>query len=304
MRFNGVQWLQLPLDQNSNHHVGLVPLERSLNLPFKVQSLRNLFDKFGMELARTNSRAGFGFFHDGSVDSLTRFIQDGFGFTDDKTTADLVAFLFSFTGSDLLPGVPFDANRSPGLPSLDTPASAGRQITISHSTEVLLIDSMIALAQSSTSRVDLVVKGFENGFPRGWFYNRANASFQSDRQSEVESPAALRALAALGSEQTYMLVPRGAGLRIGIDRDADGQFDRDEIDSTTPQLTIKTNGAALGWNGFAGFVYQLQYKNALSDTNWIDLSARQIAATNGSMLSFDAAAATNNSRFYRVVPFP
>jgi hypothetical protein len=257
-----------------------------------------------MDLTHTNSRAGFGFFHDGSVDSLTRFIQDGFGFTDDNSTADLIAFLFSFTGSDLLPGSPNDGNRSPGLPSLDTPAAVGRQITISNSLEVPLIDRMIALAQSSTSRVDLVVKGFENGLPRGWFFNRINATFQSDRQSEVESPTALRALAAVGTEQTYTLVPRGAGLRIGIDRNADGKFDRDEMDSSTPQLTITTNGAALSWNAFAGFVYQLQYKNTLTDTNWINLIGRQGVTTNQPMLSLDAAAATNNSRFYRLVPLP
>lgn len=304
LRFNGLQWVQVPLGVNSNHHVALVELERALNLPFKVPSLRNTINKFGMDLAHTNSRAGFGFFHDGSVDSLTRFIQDGFGIDDDKSTADLIAFLFSFTGSDLIPGSPTDIDRSPGLASLDTPASVGRQITISNSLDVPLIDNMVSVAQSSTSRVDLVVKGFENGLPRGWFYNRTNGTFQSDRQSEVETPAALRALAAVGSEQTYTVVPRGAGMRIGIDRDADGRFDRDEINSTTLQIALATNGAALGWNAFAGFAYELQYRNNLLDSNWIDLSGGQIAITNGSMFSGDATPATNGSRFYRVVPLP
>jgi hypothetical protein len=246
LHFNGVQWLQVPLGVNSNHYVALIELERSLELPFKVPSLRNLFDKTGMDLTHTNSRSGFGFFHDGSVDTPTRFFQDAFGITDDKTTADLDAFLLSITGSDLLAGSVTDINRSPGLASLDTPASAGRQITISNSVDVPLIDSMVALAQSSTSRVDLVVKGFENGVPRGWFYNHTNATFQSDVQSEIESPTALRALAAPGSEQTYTVVPRGAGMRIGIDRDVDGKFDGDEINSTKLQIAITTNGPALG----------------------------------------------------------
>ena len=209
MRFNGGLWTQVPLGPNSAHHIALIELERSLNLPIKVPSLRNLYDKFGMNYTSTNSRAGFGFSHDGSVDSLTRFIQDGFGITDDKATADLIAFLFSFTGSDLTSGSPTDVNRSPGVASLDTPAAVGRQITISNSISVPLINSMIARAGSTTGRVDLVVKGFENGFPRGWFYNSTNGVFQSDRQFEIESPAALLALAAVGSEQTYMLVPRG-----------------------------------------------------------------------------------------------
>jgi len=37
----------------------------------------------------------------------------------------------------------------------------------------------------------------------------------------------LRALAAVGSEQTYMLVPKGTGMRLGIDRDLDGYYDGD-----------------------------------------------------------------------------
>jgi DNA-binding beta-propeller fold protein YncE len=304
MRFNGVQWVQVPLGVISNHHVALVELERSSGLPFKVPSLRNIFDKFGMDLVHTNSRSGFGFFHDGSVDSPTRFFQDSFGITDDKTTADLDAFLLSFTGSDLLAGLLTDVNRSPGVASLDTPASVGRQITISNSVDVPLIDSMVALAQSGTTRVDLVVKGFENGVPRGWFYNRTNSTFQSDVQSEVESPVALRALAAVGSEQTYTVVPRGSGMRIGIDRDADGKFDRDEINLTTLQIAMTTNGPALGWNAFAGFAYQLQYENTLTDSTWINLSGGQVAATNGAISSLDGSPATNSSRFYRVIPLP
>ena len=254
MRFNGAQWVQVALGTNSSHHIALIELERTLQLPFKMPQLRNMFDKFGMDYSHTNSRAGFGFAHDGSVDSLPRFIQDAFAITNDQNTADLVAFLFAFTGSDLTPGVVTDVNRSPGVASLDTPAAVGRQITISNSLGVALITNMITLANSSTSRVDLVVRGFENGISRGWVYNRTNGFFQSDRRAESNTPAALRALAAAGAEQTYTVVPRGAGWRMGIDRDADGYPDRDELDfgsdpanalslatNTPPVLSIVTN---------------------------------------------------------------
>jgi len=230
MRFGGSQWVQVALGPDSAHHAALVELERASNLPFKVPQLRNLFEKFGLDLTSTNSRAGFGFSHDGSVDTLPRFIQDAFDITNDQTTADLVAFLISFTGSDLLPGSLTDANRSPGLPSLDTPAAVGRQITINNPAPVALIDSMIGLATSITSRVDLVVKGFKDGLARGWFYDRASGNFLSDRRSESYAPDALRALAAAGNEQTYTVVPEGAGKRMGIDRDGDGYLDRDELD--------------------------------------------------------------------------
>ncbi|HSY19902.1 MAG TPA: hypothetical protein VK815_16280, partial [Candidatus Acidoferrales bacterium] len=258
MRFNGINWVQVPLGTNSDHHIGLIELERSQQLPFKAPQLRNMFDKFGMDLLHTNNRAGFGFSHDGSVDSLTRFIQDAFGFTSDQQTADLDAFLFAFTGSDLTPGVINDGNHSPGVASLDTPAAVGRQITINSSLGAVLITNMITLANSSTSRVDLIVKGFEGGITRGWYYNRTNGLFQSDRLAETETPGALLLLAAPGAEQTYTVVPRGAGWRMGIDRDADGYPDRDEIDfgsdplnylslatNTAPRLNTVSNAFAL-----------------------------------------------------------
>ena len=256
LRFNGI-WTQVPLGTNSAHHIALIELERSNQLPFKIPQLRNLFDKLGMDLLHTNSRAGFGLTHDGSVDSPVRFVQDAFGFTDDQQTADLVAFLFSITGSNLLPGSNFDVNHSPGVSSLDTPAAVGRQITINNPAPVPLISSMIALASANPATVDLIVKGVENGELRGWFYNRTNGLFQSDRLAETESPAELLALAAVGSEQTYTVVPLGSGWRLGIDEDAGGYLDRDALDNgldpdnplslagTAPVLGGITNQTAL-----------------------------------------------------------
>jgi hypothetical protein len=130
------------------------------------------------------------------------------------------------------------------LPSKDTPAAIGRQTTINSPARAQLIDRMIALASASTGRVDLVVKGIENGLSRGWFYDRTTGAFLSDRAAETLSPNALRALAGVGSEQTYTLVPAGSGKRIGIDRDEDGYLDRDELDfgsDPANPLSLATN---------------------------------------------------------------
>ncbi len=54
------------------------------------------------------------------------------------------------------------------------------------------------------------------------------------------------ALAAPGAEQTYTVVPRGAGWRMGVDRDADGYLDRDELDfgsDPANPLSLATNAA-------------------------------------------------------------
>jgi YVTN family beta-propeller protein len=320
MRFNGKEWLQIAPGINSDHHMALVEIPRSDNLPFKIPQLRNLFDKTGLDMFHTNSGTGFGFFHDGRVDSLVRFVQDSFQFTDDQETADLVAFLFSLTGSDLPTGSLTDSNNAPGVASLDTPAATGFQMTVSNSTSAPLISTMIALALNTNSPLDLVAKGREDGLTRGWFFERTGGYFQSDRLAETETPTELLALAASGSEQTYTLVPIGSGERIGIDRDADGYFDQDELDAgynpanplsvpTAPapqingmSLALNNNGVALNWYAVAGLACQLQYKNNLADPAWTTLSTN--IAGIGALSASDPTRPTNAARFYRILAVP
>ncbi len=320
MRFNGEEWVRIAPGTNSDHHLAMVEIPRSDNLPFKIPQLRNLFDKTGMDLFHTNSETGFGFFHDGRVDSLVRFVQDSFQFTDDQETADLVAFLFSLTGSDLPSGSLTDSNNAPGVASLDTPAATGFQMTVSNSASTPLMNAMIALALNANSPLDLVAKGREDGLARGWFFERAGGYFQSDRLAETETPAELLALAARGSEQTYTLVPLGSGKRIGIDRDADGYFDRDELDAgynpanplsvpTTPppqingmSLALSANGVVLNWYAVAGLACQLQYKNSLADPVWTTLSTN--IAGIGALSASDLMRPTNAARFYRILAVP
>jgi hypothetical protein len=318
MHFNGVQWLRIPLGLNSAHHAARIALERSSELPFKVPQLRNLYDKMGMDLTGATGRSGFGFSHDGSVDSLVRFVQDAFSITNDQTTADLTAFLISFTGSDLVPGSLTDPNRSPGLSSLDTPAAVGRQITITNSARLDLIDAMIALAASPISRVDLIVKGLKDNLQRGWVFDAGAQDFLSDRRAEIYSADALRALAAVGSEQTYTIVPRGSGKRMGIDRDGDGYLDRDELDFgsdpanplsvptnslTMRPVTVTETGTCLSWTAIPGLRYRLQYKNYLTDPGWENIEG-DLQATNGVVSKLDSIPSTTNARFYRVLALP
>jgi DNA-binding beta-propeller fold protein YncE len=320
MQFKGNHWEQIPPGANSDHHLALVEIPRSDNLPLKIPQLRNLFDKTGMDLIHTNSRAGFGFSHDGSVDSLARFVQDSFQLTNDQQTADLVAFLFSLSGSGLPTGSLTDPHNAPGVASQDTPAATGLQLTLSNSAPVPLLNTMLDLASNPVSRLDLVVKGRENGLPRGWFFEWADGYFQSDRLAETETPSQLLALAAPGREQTYTLVPAGSGERIGIDRDADGYFDQDELDAgcnpanplsvpTNPppqigsiSLALSTNGVALNLYGVPGLACQFQYKNTLADPAWTTLSTTTAGV--GLLTVSDLTRPTNSARFYRIIAVP
>jgi len=244
LTWTGVQWRPFPVGASGQHHAALIAIERSSVLPFKISQLRNLYDKVGLDLFHNTSQAGFGFFHDGSVDSLTRFVQDGFDLRDDQETANLMAFLLSFTGSDLPPGSPTDPDRPPGSPSKDVPAAVGKQITVSSPTPVQLVTDMINLAVSPTGRVDLVVYGAKNGTNRGWVLDRITRQFQSDRNGETISPDGLRLLAVQSNPLTYTVVPRGSGLRIGADRDEDGYLNRTEVEfgsDPADPLSLATN---------------------------------------------------------------
>ena len=155
---------------------------------------------------------------------------------------------------------------------------------------------MLTLASSGTNRVDLIVKGMKNGIARGWFFNPTNNTFLSDRHGETYSPAGLRALAAPGRELTYMLVPKGLGLRLGIDQDLDGNYDGDLI---VKSLASTTNGVTIRWASVVGLNYQLQYKNALSDPSWTTLP-NSLAGTGNTISMTDTTTGANPSRYYRV----
>jgi hypothetical protein len=212
-----------------------------------------------------------------------------------------------------------DPDNAPGVASQDTPAATGIQITLSNSAPAALLNTMLGLAADPFSRLDLVVKGRENGLPRGWFFEWTSGFFQSDRGAETETPAQLLALAAPGSEQTYMLVPAGSGERIGIDRDADGYFDQDELDAGSnpadplstpagppPQIgafaLAVTNGVAFTWYAVPGLTCQLQFKNSLGDPVWTTLSIQ--SANPGLLSATDPTHPTNSARFYRIVATP
>jgi sugar lactone lactonase YvrE len=198
---------------------------------FKIPQLRNLYQKvgmFGMPLVSTISGGehdltgeqirGFGFMHDGSVDTLQRFLRSIiFTFPGgDLQRLDVGSFLLAFD-SDLAPIV-------------------GQQVTLTSSnagTAGARIDLLVARASVVQPRreCDLIAKGTLNGASRGWLMVSPGL-FQTDRASQTPlGDAALRQIASVpGQELTYTCVPPGSGPRMALDRDEDGFFDRDEID--------------------------------------------------------------------------
>lgn len=224
--FKNGRWTAIPIGPKGEHHLGLAATPRSELLPFKVAQLRNLPEKAGANLNRV-SRSGFGFLHDGRVDSLTRFLQDGFGLTDDQETADTIAFLVSFAGSDLpVSSAVTSQATAPGTSSLDAPAALGRQLWLTNDGAAL--DSFIARASSSTGRLDLIVRAQLTNVYRGWFYDPLVRAFRPDSQDPVVSRGILFSNVLSGRPALAMLTPRGLGARLALDRDGDGALNFEE----------------------------------------------------------------------------
>jgi hypothetical protein len=227
---------------------------------FKIPHLRNLYQKVGMfgmpaiqfvnagnngcitgtagcptAVSQPDQVRGFGFLHDGSIDTVFRFhhatvFNAGFGGATNvncgTTNADLCRrnveqFMLAFD-SDLAPIV-------------------GQQITLTGANGATVGSRIVTMrARAAAGECDVVVKGNVAGEQRGWTCAGTaccsgvgcggGSLFQSDRSGETETATSLSAKASVaGQELTYIAVPPGSGIRIGIDRDEDGYFDADEI---------------------------------------------------------------------------
>jgi YVTN family beta-propeller protein len=235
MTANFTTFAPLPPGPNGERHHALVSVDGSKQKAIKIPQLRNLYEKVGFDLTQPKNRAGFGLLHDGSVDSIARFVEEpAFQLGGLQDVSDLVAFLLAFSGSDLPQGkVQVAKLEPPGTPSQDTHAAVGVQVTLDGAglapAEQAELDTLFALAAADA--VGLVVKGRLGGLVRGLFFDSSTGSFQSDRAGETYDPTALALGAGPGSELTYTAVPEIAELRAGVDRDADGWFDRDELDA-------------------------------------------------------------------------
>jgi len=219
---------------NGERHHALISLDGSTNVTMKIPQLRNMHEKVGFEMSQTSNTSGFGFLHDGSIDSIARFVSEPvFNLVSDQDVANQIAFMLAFAGSDLPTGSTGNILELPGPTSNDAHAAVGTQSTLRDSLapdagQAVLIATLESLAQSGA--IGLIVKGKVQGHARGYMY-LFGGTYQSDRGAETHSAAALFALAEPGSELTWTAVPAGTETRAGVDRDLDGFFDRDELDA-------------------------------------------------------------------------
>ena len=245
INFNANTWQSIAPGPRGERHIGMVSVDGSTNTSIKIPHLRNIYKKGGFNTTKLSNNAGYGFLHDGSVDSIERFVNEPvFNLQSDQETADMVALMLAFAGSDFAPPVPATAFEPPGPPSPDTHAGVGTQTTLASAAspepgQLTLIAAMVNLANSN--KVGLIAKGRVNNEPRGYAYTGANL-WQSDRAGETATTAQLQALAAPGAEITFTLVPKNSETRTGIDRDLDGTLNGDEPPPPPPCHTADFDG--------------------------------------------------------------
>ena len=206
----------------------------------KVPHLRNMYQKVGKfgnsgkfstdATSYGNQIKGFGFMHDGGMDTLDKFLQ-GQVFEFDASDAGL---------NDIKRGrvvefmMVMDSEMAPIV---------GQQITFTASSDATVgtrIDLLRtqAMVTSPRAECDLIVKGVIGGITRGYLM-QSDGSYQSDRATETLTDTALRNLVNTGGQTlTFTCVPPGSGTWMGIDHDEDGTYDRDEIDNGSDPLGV------------------------------------------------------------------
>jgi DNA-binding beta-propeller fold protein YncE len=192
----------------------------------KVPHLRNVYSKIGMFSVAGDQVRGFGFLHDGSIDTVQTFLSAPVFQVDQQTRERLEQFMLVFP-SDLAPIV-------------------GQQVTLRSNNGAGAnprIDLLIQRAGTvypslrfgaNAPECDLIVKGSFGGIPRGWL-REASGLFRDDTGATL-SDAALRGLVAAQGPLTYTCAPPGSGTRMGIDRDLDTRLDGVDNCGATPNL--------------------------------------------------------------------
>ncbi len=208
----------------------------------KVPHFRNLYQKVGMfgipqmdgifigdTLHKGDQIRGFGFTHDGSLDTLDKFHNATPFNTTPTDRRNLELFLHAV-----------DSNLAPIV---------GQQITLDNN-NLSEVQSRIFLmtSQMDASHNEVVVKARINNLQRGWF-RQSDGTYQGDDAfiNPISETQLLQLAQTAGQELTFTAVPVGTAVRMGVDRDNDLVLDQnDNCPGVANTSQIDTNGDGRG----------------------------------------------------------
>jgi DNA-binding beta-propeller fold protein YncE len=203
----------------------------------KTPHLRNLYQKVGMFGMSDNPGflgggfdftgdqvRGFGFTHDGTVDTVFRF-NHGASFSVLATGEGNGGLLTGAAGELQRRQIEAFMLASP----TNLAPIVGQQITLASSSPAATRARVDLLRQrADAGECELIAKAEIADTEAGFLYV-GSGRFKTDRRALPAIPeVALRGLAKLGHPVTFTCVPLGSGERIAVDRDGDGAWDGDE----------------------------------------------------------------------------
>ncbi len=208
----------------------------------KVPHFRNLYQKVGMlgipqmdgiftgDVSHKGDQIrGFGFTHDGSLDTLDKFHNASPFSTTPTDQRNLEQFLHAV-----------DSNLAPIV---------GQQITLSSVNSVAVLPRIqLMTSQMDVNHNELIVKARINNQQRGWF-RQTDGTYQGDDAfvGPITETQLLQLAQTSGQELTFTAVPVGTGVRMGVDRDNDLVLDQnDNCPNVANTDQLDTNNDGIG----------------------------------------------------------
>ncbi len=223
------QFFKVPHLRNAYQKVGMFGMPNTFGLPIGPNLVEGLPPPLNDISFQGDQIRGFGFLHDGSVDTIYRFVG-GTVFAQRGPNAD-------GPGDPGNPGIPenlsgiitrrsieqfilaFDSNLAPIV---------GQQVTLRKDGATVAATRLDLLEKrAAAGECDVVAHA---GALAGWLYQPSSKTWKANVSHLPAIPdALLRGLAQLDNDLgvTFTAVPQGNGVRLALDRDMDGRLDGD-----------------------------------------------------------------------------
>ena len=215
------------MDVNCNNchlpHTGRGPANYAGNDNISAD-LRSTYRKLGFYYNSVESTAGFGLLSDGVME--TWFNQQGVV----DYLGDYQQEVMGWTG-----GVDFTNNPGSGQlagvhSSQHSHPAVGMQATINGSIGTTAeVSNLVNMVNDFNTELGLIVKGIFQGEKRGFYRINGTSSYQSDSAAQTVTHNQLLTAAQSGEPLTWMIVHKQIEERAGVDRNANGIFDKEEV---------------------------------------------------------------------------